>query len=65
MQRIIGTSGGFGQMLGVSDKWSYNIVKLVGNYGESYERNIKPLGIERGINSQWKDGGLMYAPPIR
>jgi general L-amino acid transport system substrate-binding protein len=65
IQRIVGATGGFGQMLGVSDKWSYNIIKQVGNYGESYERNIKPLGIERGINSQWKDGGLMYAPPIR
>ncbi len=65
IQRIVGATGGFGQMLGVPDKWSYNIIKQVGNYGESYERNIKPLGIERGINAQWKDGGLMYAPPIR
>jgi general L-amino acid transport system substrate-binding protein len=65
IQRLVGATGGFGQMLGLSDKWSYNVIKLVGNYGESYDRNVKPLGIERGINSQWKDGGLMYAPPIR
>jgi general L-amino acid transport system substrate-binding protein len=65
IQRLVGATGGFGQMLGLTEKWSYNIIKQVGNYGETYERNIKPLGIERGINAQWKDGGLMYAPPIR
>jgi general L-amino acid transport system substrate-binding protein len=65
IQRFVGKSGGIGQMLGISDQWAYNIVKQVGNYGETYERNITPLGIERGINKLWKDGGLQYAPPIR
>jgi general L-amino acid transport system substrate-binding protein len=65
VQRFVGKTGGIGQMLGVSDQWAFNIIKQVGNYGESYERNITPLGIERGINKLWKDGGLQYAPPIR
>jgi general L-amino acid transport system substrate-binding protein len=65
IQRFVGKTGGLGQMLGLSDQWAYNIIKQVGNYAESYERNITPLGIERGINKLWKDGGLQYSPPIR
>ncbi len=65
IQRFVGKTGGFGQMLGIPENWAYNIIKQVGNYGESYERNIGPLGIERGINKLWKDGGLQYAQPIR
>jgi general L-amino acid transport system substrate-binding protein len=65
IQRFVGKTGGLGQMLGVSDQWAYNIIKQVGNYAESYERNITPLGIERGINKLWKVGGLQYSPPIR
>ena len=65
IQRFVGKTGGIGPMLGVSDAWAYNIVKQVGNYAESYERNIAPLGIERGLNKLWKDGGLQYTPPIR
>ncbi len=65
IQRLVGATGGFGQMLGVSDKWSYNIIKQVGNYGESYDRNIKPLGLERGVNNLWTKGGIMYAEPVR
>ncbi len=65
VQRFIGATGGMGQMLGLDNKWAYNIIKQVGNYAESYERNVTPLGIERGVNKLWRDGGLMYAPPIR
>ncbi len=65
IQRFVGATGDFGKMLGVDNKWAYNIVKQVGNYAESYERNIAPLGIERGINKLWRDGGLMYPMPIR
>ncbi|MCS6921505.1 MAG: amino acid ABC transporter substrate-binding protein [Elioraea sp.] len=65
IQRFVGATGGFGQMLGVDNRWAYNIVKQVGNYGESFDRNIKPLGIQRGINELWTKGGLMYSPPIR
>jgi general L-amino acid transport system substrate-binding protein len=52
-------------MLGIDNKWAYNIIKQVGNYGESFDANLKPLGFERGLNRQWTQGGLMYAPPIR
>ncbi|HET9350999.1 MAG TPA: amino acid ABC transporter substrate-binding protein [Burkholderiales bacterium] len=65
IQRIVGTSGDVGKMLGVDNKWAYNIIKQVGNYGESFDTNLKPLGFERGLNRQWTQGGLMYAPPIR
>lgn len=67
IKRLLGTEGTFGQMLGLDNKWAYNIVKLVGNYGESFERNVgqgSPLKIQRGINALWKDKGLQYAPPI-
>ncbi len=60
--------GGQGEKLGLSDDWSYNIIKQVGNYGESFERNVgmgSPLKISRGLNALWKKGGLQYAPPIR
>jgi general L-amino acid transport system substrate-binding protein len=65
VQRFVGASGDIGKMLGIDNKWSYNIVKQVGNYGESFDTNLKPLGFERGLNRQWTQGGLMYAPPIR
>lgn len=65
IQRFVGATGGLGQMLGLDNKWAYNIIKQVGNYAEQYERNIVPLGIERGVNRLWSQGGLMYSPPIR
>jgi general L-amino acid transport system substrate-binding protein len=65
IQRFVGATGDYGRMLGVDNRWAYNIIKQVGNYGESYQRNVVPLGIERGINRLWRDGGLMYAPPLR
>ena len=65
IQRFVGTSGDIGKMLGVDNKWAFNIVKQVGNYGESFDANLKPLGFERGLNRLWNQGGLMYAPPIR
>jgi general L-amino acid transport system substrate-binding protein len=54
--------------LGLSDDWVVNIVKAVGNYGESFERNIgsgSELKIARGLNQLWTKGGILYAPPIR
>lgn len=57
-----------GKDLGLDEKWAYNIIKGVGNYGESFERNIgesSPLKIARGLNALWTKGGLQYAPPIR
>ncbi|WP_461210988.1 amino acid ABC transporter substrate-binding protein [Desulfocurvus sp. DL9XJH121] len=68
VKRLLGVDGAYGEMFGLSNDWVYRIVKHVGNYGEMYERNVGPktaLGIERGINALWKDGGLIYAPPIR
>lgn len=65
IQRFVGKTGDLGKMLGLDAKWSYNIVKQVGNYGESFERNLTPLGFQRGINALWTKGGLMYAPPMR
>jgi general L-amino acid transport system substrate-binding protein len=65
VQRFVGTSGGFGAMLGLDADWAFKIVKQVGNYAESFDRNIKPLGIERGLNRLWKDGGVLYVPDVR
>ena len=65
IQRFVGTSGDIGGMLSLDDKWAYDIVKQVGNYGESFDANLKPLGFERGLNRLWSQGGLMYAPPFR
>jgi general L-amino acid transport system substrate-binding protein len=68
IQRFLGVSPGNGQALGLDEKWAYNIVKMVGNYGESFERNVgvnTPLKLERGLNAQWTSGGLMYTPPFK
>jgi general L-amino acid transport system substrate-binding protein len=65
IQRFVGASGDIGKMLGVDNRWAYNIVKQVGNYGESFEANLKPLGFERGLNRLWNKGGIMYPIPIR
>lgn len=68
VQRILGVTPGMGKNLGVDDKWAYNIIKNVGNYGESFERNVgmnSPLKLARGINASYKNGGLMYGWPIR
>jgi len=68
VKRILGVTPGMGKALGVDEKWVYNIVKQVGNYGESFERNVgqgSPLKIDRGLNKLWTQGGLQYAPPIR
>ncbi len=68
VRRILGLEGPKGKGLGLDDKWGYNIVKQVGSYGESFEKNVgtnSPLGIARGVNALWKDGGFQYAPPIR
>lgn len=68
VQRLLGVTAGAGKNMGVDEKWAYNIIKQVGNYGESFERNVgqdSPLKIQRGLNAQWTKGGLMYALPIR
>ena len=68
IKRLLGTEGKFGEAFGLTDDWAYRIVKLVGNYGEAFERNVgqgSPLKIARGLNALWTKGGLQYAPPIR
>ena len=68
VQRLLGVTGDIGQGLGLDAKWAYNIIKQVGNYGESFDRNVgkdSPLQIDRGLNALWKDGGLQYGAPIR
>jgi general L-amino acid transport system substrate-binding protein len=65
IRRFLGATGDLGQMLGVDNRWAYNIIKTVGNFGESFERNITPLGLPRGVNNLWTKGGLMYSPPLR
>jgi general L-amino acid transport system substrate-binding protein len=65
IQRFVGASGELGKGLGLDNKWAYQVIKQVGNYGESFDRNLKPLGFDRGLNNLWTQGGLMYAPPIR
>lgn len=68
IQRFLGVTEGNGKALGLDEKWAYNIIKLVGNYGEIFERNVgvdTPLMIERGLNALWTNGGLMYSPPFK
>jgi general L-amino acid transport system substrate-binding protein len=68
IKRFLGVSPGNGEALGLSEKWAYNIVKMVGNYGEVFERNVginTPLKLERGLNALWNQGGIMYTPPFK
>jgi len=68
VRRLLGVEGEYGAAVGLDNDWAYQIIKLVGNYGESFDRNVgagSPLGIARGQNALWRDGGLQYAPPIR
>lgn len=68
IKRMLGAEGNFGEQLGLTKDWVYRIVKLVGNYGEVFERNVgqgSPLKITRGLNALWTKGGLQYGPPVR
>ena len=68
VQRVLGVSGEYGEMLGLSKDWAYNVIKAIGNYGESFDRHIGPdtaIGLERGLNALWTKGGILYAPPFR
>lgn len=66
--RLLGQDGNYGEGMQLEADWAYNIISQVGNYAESFERNVgmdSPLEIERGVNALWNDGGFQYAPPIR
>ncbi len=68
VKRLLGVEGEYGARLGLSNEWAYNIIKTVGNYAETYERNIGPstqIALERGVNALWTNGGILYAPPFR
>jgi general L-amino acid transport system substrate-binding protein len=68
LKRVLGSDGNLGEQLGLTKDWVIRIVKAVGNYGESFDRNVgagSKLGIARGLNQLWNKGGLQYAPPIR
>ena len=68
VKRLLGEEGYMGPMLGLGMKFGYNIIKQVGNYGESFNKNIgpgTPLNLERGLNNLWNNGGILYVPPFR
>jgi general L-amino acid transport system substrate-binding protein len=68
VRRFVGTEGTHGEQIGLTKDWAARIIRLVGNYGEVFERNVgvdSKLGIPRGINNLWDRGGIQYAPPIR
>jgi general L-amino acid transport system substrate-binding protein len=68
VRRLLGIAPGNGKALGLGESWAYDVIRQVGNYGEIFERNVgrgSPLGLDRGLNRLWTDGGLMYAPPLR
>ncbi len=68
IKRLLGVEGETGKNLSLSNEWSINIIKQVGNYGESYERNVgpkTPVGLPRGLNQLWSKGGILYSPPVR
>ncbi len=68
INRMLGTEGNLGEQLGLDAGWAMNAIAAVGNYGEIFERNIgenTPIGLARGLNAKWTDGGLLYSPPFR
>jgi general L-amino acid transport system substrate-binding protein len=68
VKRLVGTEGDFGKPLGLSNDWAARVIRTVGNYGEVFDRNLgahSKLGIPRGLNELWNNGGIQYAPPIR
>jgi len=68
VRRILGVEGEMGENLGLPQEWGYNVIAMVGNYGEIFARNLgpdTPIKMERGINALWTDGGLQYAMPVR
>jgi general L-amino acid transport system substrate-binding protein len=65
VRRLLGYESNLGKSLGLDDAWAANIIRQVGNYGELWERDITPLGLDRGRNALWTKGGLQYAPQLR
>ena len=65
---MLGLEGDLGAMMGLDKEWAKRAIAANGNYGEIFEANIgasTPIGLARGLNAQWTQGGLQYAPPFR
>jgi len=68
INRLLGTEGNLGEMIGLNPDWAVRAIAAVGNYGEVFEKNIgekTPIALSRGLNAQWTEGGLLYSPPFR
>lgn len=65
IQNLLGVTGELGAAMGLGNDFCYQVISQVGNYGEIYDRHLTPLGLSRGLNAQWTDGGILYAPPFR
>ncbi|MEQ8327373.1 MAG: amino acid ABC transporter substrate-binding protein [Parvibaculum sp.] len=68
IRRLLGREGAYGEAVGLGPDWAVHVIRAVGNYGEMFERNVgteTPLGIKRGLNALWNEGGVQYAPPVR
>jgi general L-amino acid transport system substrate-binding protein len=65
VRRLLGLDPGVGADLGLPEDWARQVISQVGNYAEIFERNLTPLGLDRGLNRLWSEGGLLYAPPLR
>ena len=65
IQRFLGRTGELGKGMDMSNDWAAQIVRQVGNFAEVWDRNLGPLGVQRGLNNLWNKGGLQYAPPLR
>ena len=65
VKRLLGVDGNFGRRMGLADDWAYRIIKIVGNYDDMWQRHFAPIGLSRGLNALWKDGGLHSALPFR
>jgi general L-amino acid transport system substrate-binding protein len=68
VKRLLGVVEGNGKALGLGESWAFDAIKTVGNYGEIYERHLgagSRIRLDRGLNRLWKDGGILYAPPLR
>ena len=68
INRLLGGEGDLGAMVGLESNWAVDAILAGGNYGEIFDRHVgpdTPIGLERGLNAQWTDGGILYAPPFR
>ncbi|MOA43888.1 General L-amino acid-binding periplasmic protein AapJ precursor [compost metagenome] len=68
VRRLLGLDPGIGKSFGLDESWAKNAIKAVGNYGEVWDRNLgaaTPLKLDRGLNAQWNQGGLLYSPPFQ